>query len=1233
MNTPTKDHTQKPQRQDEMTSGVSVESMLNEAIAAFNRGAVQKALDGVEQVLRQHAKQPDALHIKGVLLGQVGQLQAGIESLEQAIAVQPAIAQFHTNLGNLYQRVEDFKRAKSSHLKAIEIDPHYADAYNNLGVVCRNLGDSSQAIEYFKKAVAIQPTLAAAHNNLGNALHSLSELDAARESYLTALQHNEQYLDAAISLGAVYQASGNLAEAQQAYARALDISPDSVEAHNDLGLVYSKLGELELAVASFENALRLNSDYAQAHVNLGMVLQQQGKISQAIPHFETAIELDPTIAEAYNNYGNALKDQRRVIDAVQMYERALQVLPTYASAFSNYLFTLNYIANVSRKEIYEKHREWALKFAAEEEPLEFPTARKMRKGDKIRIGYVSADLRLHSVGYFMECLISLYDQNRYEVYCYYDYPVQDSMSQRLSECATEWRAIYGLTDAAVVDIVKRDHIDILIDLSGHTGFNRLNVFSQRPAPVQMSYLGYPNTTGLKSIQYRITDQYADPMGTDAYYSEQLIRMEHSFLCYSPPENAPAVAPRPAEKNHYVNFGSFNNVTKITDTVIRIWSKILCEVENSRLILKSNPLVDEGLVEQMLTAFESHGVDRSRLELQGFVAGAANHLALYATVDIALDPFPYNGTTTTLEALWMGVPVIALVGDRHCARVGVSILHNLDEPDLLADNYAEYVNKAVNLAKDHEQLVAYRRDLRTRLAKSPLMTAQEFSQSFEMIIERIWLKHSNELNKADLDLDKDTLIIHTKEKVDIAVPNNIAHMSTYVLREQEDWFEDELNFVRSYLQPGMQVIDVGANIGVYALMMAGRVGESGKVWAFEPNFLSYRFLQRGIEANQFKHVHAIQAGVSNQNRQAFLFSQSGETTVGKICDETIGDPIELHRLDEKYNEWGKPKIDFIKIDVEGHESEVFEGAIELLQTSDPLVMYEFRSLATHNVELVEKLRLHGYTSYRLIASLNLLMPIDVSGKMDSYWLNLFACSEVKATQLAEQGLLIRDVDSLVVPPIESGRWQQDLEKFPLGKVLQQYWQAENRSKDVTDWEQYCAALDYYFTSQDATCSTSVRYAALLQALVKLTDLVADHATVPRMCSLAKVASQLGLRDTALMIVDLLIEEFENSATIDISEPFLCLSEYFETIMPGDDLSAWIYACLLDFKERNYAFSSYFFPHRSKARLQRLEQLGFLSCEMQRRKILIEMREGVMLDTQTAKALQHVSPDNLNPLHWK
>jgi predicted O-linked N-acetylglucosamine transferase (SPINDLY family) len=418
-----------------------------------------------------------------------------------------------------------------------------------------------------------------------------------------------------------------------------------------------------------------------------------------------------------------------MVDSEACYKKALELRPGWAAAHSNLLLLMNYTEKEGER-LFAAHKEWARRHCVNKKPIILQPGSV--KGRRIRIGYISPDFKAHSVAYFMQPVLECHDRTEFEIFCYADVLNPDLVTGQLKSQSEHWRNIRGMEDKAVAELIRDDSIDILVDLAGHTAGNRLPVFCMKPAPVQVTYLGYPNTTGMETIDYRLTDCYADPEHvSDAFYAEKLVRLPHGFICYSPPLDAPSIVLQPPRQlNGYITFGSFNNLSKITPEVVAVWSRLMEKQPDSRMFIKNCSMSDPRTCERYKNLFSEHGIQQERLQFMGHTSSLVSHLVQYARIDIALDTFPYNGTTTTCEALWMGVPVVTMTGDLHAGRVGASIMNQAGLDNFVGNDVSSYIGLALGLAADVEYLAGLRRTLRETLSNAALCNAGRFVKDLE-----------------------------------------------------------------------------------------------------------------------------------------------------------------------------------------------------------------------------------------------------------------------------------------------------------------------------------------------------------------------------------------------------------------------------------------------------------------------------------------------------------------------
>jgi len=720
---------------------------LDDLISLYESGSLTEAALSCEKLLRIYPQSIIVLNILGAVLKNCGKLQQAARTFEKIIQLNPGYAEAYNNRGVVFKALGRYKDALADYDKAILLNPKYAEAYGNQGVVYKELGQYEDALASFDKAIVLKPDYVESYNNRGNTLKELRRLEEAIKSYDEAIVLKSDFAVAYGNRAITLHLLGKAKEAIQSYNMAIQLQLDYAEAYSNRGLALKDVGLLEEALSSCAKAIMLNVDYAEAYCNLGVVLKDLGRLEEALVNYDKAIQLKHNYIEAYNNRGVALVEMGQYKEAISCYDSAIQLGKDFTEAYSNRYFALNYCSDIDQHYIFEEH----LKFEKLLRRI-IPADAKIHhshklKNTRLRIGYVSPDFNYHPVACFFEPLLKSHDKNAIEVYCYYNHTKFDNITKRLMNITEHWRYISGIGDKEVVELIKKDNIDILVDLTGHTANNRLPVFFYKPAPIQVSWLGYPNTTGLSSIDYRFTDEISDPIGTlDDLHSEKLLRLPDGFLCYQGDDSVQISDYLPCSRNGYITFGSFNNLSKVTSQVVRLWAKILKAVPDSHLLLKAKQLADASTRKRLLNLFEEEGVSHERIEFFSRLSAIEDHLNLYNSIDIALDPFPYNGTTTTCEALWMGVPVITMLGDRHSSRVSASILTRIGFSQFIGNSEKEYLELAIQFTNDTKILEGLRNSLRDKMKHSDLTNSRLFAKNIEKALNDMWIKYQSSLKK-------------------------------------------------------------------------------------------------------------------------------------------------------------------------------------------------------------------------------------------------------------------------------------------------------------------------------------------------------------------------------------------------------------------------------------------------------------------------------------------------------
>jgi predicted O-linked N-acetylglucosamine transferase (SPINDLY family) len=634
-------------------------------------------------------------------------------------------------------RAGDLDRAEAAYRQILQRWPAHPDALYLLGMVVQKRGLHAEAIQLFAEAAQANPQFARAHLQRGFSLNALQQPEAAADAFQAAIAGQSNLAEAHHQLGNTLKALKRLPEALISLREATRLAPADVVFWLSRGMACRENRQLDEAVECFQHAAKLAPALPEAQAILGQALMAQQRTDEARRHLNEALRLRPDFAEAHHDLGRLCTDEGLLAEAAGHYRNALAIQRAPATC-SNLLYLLNYLPETDPAPHFAEHRQWAEWFEQPLRPDWKPHANDATPDRRLRIGYVSPDFRDHPVTAFMEPILRMHHREHFETFCYSNAKAPDAVTERLRLLADHWRDISGWDPAKVADWVRQDGIDILVDLAGHTTDNSLLVFARKPAPVQFTWIGYPNTTGLEAMDYRLTDAISDPPGqTERWHSEQLVRLPKSFSCYAAPAESPAVGPLPALANGYITFGCFNNFRKVSPATIAVWTRLLHEMPTARLLLKSQGLGNPQTAARLRDQFA--GISAERIELLGAGLPKELHMGLYNRVDLSLDPFPYNGTTTTCDSLWMGVPVVTLTGKTHVARVGLSLVSHAGFPDWAVKTADAYVAKCRELTGDLPNLARLRAGLREQMRLSPICDATQFIDHLEAAFREMWIR--------------------------------------------------------------------------------------------------------------------------------------------------------------------------------------------------------------------------------------------------------------------------------------------------------------------------------------------------------------------------------------------------------------------------------------------------------------------------------------------------------------
>ncbi len=762
------------------TSARPSNKAVRKGLVHLDAGRVENAERLFRSVLKSEPNNPEANHALGTLAVRQGNLPLALRFLTAALQANPqdarhwlsfaeallqsgsigdaravmekAAARFSgpeiaalrlkVDHSELYHRAVElhrvgrFAEAEPLYSAILVADPGHADSLHMIGQLATQTGRAEVGIPLIEQAIRLKGDVAAFYSSLGGALAARGRNDEAIQAFARALELKPDFPEAQTDLGHLYRTLGYLDEAIKRFEAVIAGGGNTANAHNNLGALLFNVGRLDEAIIHLTEALNQQPELAEAHNNLGNAFRETGRLDEAARHYQEALRLRPGYAGALSNFAGTLKTQGKIAEAIERYRDAISLQPDFIDAHSNLIMLLGYSAEVPHQELVDQARRFNTDIAA---PLlrQRPFANVPDPDRRLRIGYVSGDFRNHAVNYFFEPLLQHHEHGNFEFFAYANMNAEDQITARLKGGFDHWRNIRALSDDAACDLIEADGIDILVDMSGHMALNRILIFARKPAPVQATWLGFTTTTGVTAIDYRITDPYADPPGmTEHFNTETLWRLPATFCVYQPRADiAEPIDHPPRDDNGFTTFGCFNNFTKVNDGTLKRWAEVLARVPDARLLLEIVGIDSKDFRRETEARFTRLGLPLDRVILEP--RKRSNQYVLYNKIDIALDPFPFNGGTTTLDALWMGVPVISLAGEHFTARMGVTILNNIGLPEVIAETEAAYVDLAVGFATDPATLRAIRHNLRQKMSGSRMMDFSAFARDMEAAYRGMW----------------------------------------------------------------------------------------------------------------------------------------------------------------------------------------------------------------------------------------------------------------------------------------------------------------------------------------------------------------------------------------------------------------------------------------------------------------------------------------------------------------
>lgn len=1055
-----------------------------------------------------------------------------------------------------------------------------AETFHLLGIANYHLHHFEEAIYFEKEAIQRKPDLVQAWINLGESYRSNADLDNAIIAFNKANQLDPKNAGIAYRIGTIYFDQGDLEQARTLYEIAIQVNPKYKEGYLGLSVVHQELQKFDVAKQYLEKGLEVFPRDRVLRIQMAVLYKVMGEYSAAIDLNRELLTEKPNDGSLRVNYALCLLETGQFNQAEENYLRALKDAPEVGESLSNYLMGIHYNPERTKQEIFDAHLLWDQRYAPKTRQKR-PVPTNTDPDKKLRVGFISGGFRKHPVGWMITTALEHLPKDQFEIYCYSTQSTYDGLTHRIRKSCDKWVSVIGYRDEVVADIIKKDEVDILVELSGHSAFNRLKTIALEPAPITIKWVGgLFNTTGMQSMDYLLTDQYESPDGEEEFYTEKLVRMPDDYIAYVPPEYEIKVAELPAKYNGYITFGCFNNPSKLNNDLLKVWADIMKSVPGSKLFLKSKQYDTQAFKDEIISQMKKNGIEEDRLILEGY-ALHEDLLCSYNKVDIALDPWPYSGGLTTVEALWMGVPVISNQGPTFAGKHSATHLSNAGHPEWVTDNWDDYKRLVIDLVSDLPVLESIRMNLRDELLASPVCDGPRFGANLATAFRAMWHQrvegYKHELPEGEWQQHIDVApisnealdafiqkngfnpeepyttshkVLELHDDLKISVPLYKDNFTRYVLEEQKQWVDAEAAFLTRIVPENSTIIDVGAGFGVYALPLAKKVGENGCVFAFEANPETATHLQESKRLNQLPQLEVIAKAVSNQSGKV-EFRQKGKVEDSVLSTDQFTTMVECTTIDDFWSEYGQPPVHVLKVDVNGKENDVLEGAEALLEEMQPMLVLNI-SDETDIAGIQQSLKLKGFELYELIPELGIISTFN--NDENPYRKNLIALTSYHLKDVREQGVLFEDSETN--PTIKQGAGLEYLKGLPWANQVSFGWQ-QSADNDVI--AMYFNALDAIGTAIELDESDRVEKAHLL--LLAATNLMslynANSQNVPISLTLARVLLVLGKRADAVDITKKLTHRLLTGQAIgDLSLPFFPPLEIQDIGKMHTNLETWI-----------------------------------------------------------------------------
>lgn len=1044
--------------------------------------------------------------------------------------------------GVAYFLKKEFGKAESFFDRALESESGSAEVYFFKGRCRHLLQDPDEAVTHLKRAVQIYPDYIDAWMKLGELHKETGKLNEALKCYGQCNRIDPRKAEVAMKIGGIYRDQGFLEKALEMFTIVLKMEPENISALNEKAKLYKTGQNYEKAEQLIREAIEIDSINPNLRATHAEILKESGDFLQALDIYKKMLQDNPNFGGARVNYANILQALGRFDEAEKNYLRANRDTPSFQETYSNYLFMQHYNPEKTKEEMLAALKKWDSIYAPESPKRPVPEDREKEK--KLRIGLVSGGFRKHPVGWMIVAGLENLDQEKFELYFYSNHTQVDEVTKRLHKTSAEWRMISGFSDQKVNEMIREDQIDILVELSGHAAESRLRAVAMEPAPVIVKWVGgLINTTGLKAIDYLLTDWIETPEGVDSEYVEKLVRMPDDYICFTPPADSPEVNESPFKESGFITFGCFNNPIKVNPVLLEKWAVLMNQVPESRLFLKSKQYGNEFYSRRIEALMQGFGIPKERLIFEGY---SPHHqlLEAYNRVDIALDPWPYSGGLTTCEALWMGVPVITYPGPTFAGRHAASHVHNAGYPEWIAESWEEYIQKVVELVADREALAKVRDGLRDKVAASPLCNGARFGAALGAAFLEMWVAYAEGRLKKDaiavevpamntseeslevrgdrmdefLDshpFDPEEFVADTEEAwylplldgTRLCVPPTIANPVSHALLEKQQWYEPEIEFLKNYLKPGMSVLELNASYGMFSVPMALAVGKEGRVNVWVEKRKDRAFLLKSAHLNNLENIVALDSDASQK------------------CEIDDVDVLIISDVDQFNN----------------------------LRSTQPKVVLFNKPLSDEATNMLfEVISETGFRPYLYIDAVGILTEIGIQDIDEPHITRIVAVSDEEVDNLTQRGIIFNSGESLSEP--ETDYWKGRLSEMLWTESVRNEWESLPTGEAVS---LYIQALNWALQGTDKENSGSYRASALLKSTGLLIDLFnTGFIYRPVSLTLVRVLNDLGKRGQALSVLQKVMQTKADAEENKLSLPFLPVLEMQETVPVRESFTNWL-----------------------------------------------------------------------------